>query len=75
MYRDTYTHLKKRLLMLYKIYGTMWNLIGRSTTYMMVQPNGDVTIRHVDDLILGSTIATLCRFRTRSITYCLMKLI
>jgi len=32
--------------------------------YMMVQPNGDITTLPAEDLVLGSTIDTQCRFRT-----------
>ena len=31
IYRDTYIDSSKRILMVYKIYGTMWSLMGRST--------------------------------------------
>ena len=31
--------------------------------YMMVQPNGDITSLPAEDLVLGSTIDTQCRFR------------
>ena len=37
IYRDTYLHSKKRLLMVYKIYGTMLSLMGRSTTWWFNQ--------------------------------------
>ena len=32
IYRDTYIDSNKRILMVYKIYGTVWSLMGRSTT-------------------------------------------
>jgi len=31
--------------------------------YMMVQSNGDITTLPAEDLVLGSTIDTQCRFR------------
>ena len=32
IYRDTYIDSNKRILMVYKIYDSMWSLMGRSTT-------------------------------------------